>query len=60
MTNIINSKLATMWKYQNITEFFAKDWAPNWFEKVFVIKNLKICPWTYVIEGLNEEKIVGV
>ena len=30
---------------------------PNWSEEVFVIKNT--VPWTYVINDLNEEEIVG-
>ena len=29
----------------------------NWSEEVFVIKNT--VPWTYVINDLNEEEIVG-
>ena len=34
-------------KYKNI---FAKGYAPNWSEEVFVIKKVKnIIPWTYVI-----------
>ena len=44
-------------KYKNI---FAKGYAPNWSEEVFVIKKVKnTAPWTYVINDLNEEEIVG-
>ena len=44
-------------KYKNI---FAKGYVPNWSEEVFMIKNVKnIVPWTYVINNLNEEEIVG-
>ena len=43
-------------KYKNI---FAKGCTPNWFEEVFVIKNIKnTVPWTYVANSLNEEEIV--
>ena len=44
-------------KYKNI---FAKGYTPNWSEEVFVIKNVKNkVPWTYVINNLNGEKIIG-
>ena len=43
-------------KYKNI---FAEGYTPNWSE-VFVIKNVKnTVLWTYVIEDLNSEEIVG-
>ena len=44
-------------KYKNI---FAKRYAPNWSEEVFVIKKVKnTVPWTYVINDLNGEEIIG-
>ena len=44
-------------KYKNI---FAKGYAPNWSEEVFVIKKIKnAVPWTYVINYLNGEEIMG-
>ena len=44
-------------KYKNN---FAKGHAPNWSEQVFVIKKIKNkVPWTYVINDLNGEEIVG-
>ena len=44
-------------KYKNI---FAKGYAPNWFEEVFVIKKIKnTVRWTYVIDDLNGEEITG-
>ena len=44
-------------KYKNI---FAKGYMPNWSEEVFVIKKVKnTVPWTYVINDLNSEEIVG-
>ena len=43
-------------KYKNI---FAKGYAPNWSEEVFVISKIKkTVPWT-VINDLNVEEIVG-
>ena len=44
-------------KYKNI---FAKVYTPNWSEEIFVIKESKnTVPWTYVINGLNNEEIIG-
>ena len=44
-------------KYKNI---FAKGYMPNWSDEIFVIKKYKnIVPWTYVINDLNGEEIVG-
>ena len=39
---------------------FAKGYTPNWFEEVFVIKEVKnTVPWRYVISDLNGEEIIG-
>ena len=39
---------------------FAKGYTPNWSEEVFVIKRVKnIVPWTYVINDLNGDEIIG-
>ena len=44
-------------KHKNI---FAKGYLPNWSEEVFVIKKVKnTVPWTYVINDLNGEEIIG-
>ena len=44
-------------KYKNI---FAKGYTPNWSEEVFVIKKVKnTVPWTYVINDLNSDEIIG-
>ena len=33
---------------------------PNWSEEVFVIKKVKnTVPWTYVIDDLNGEEVIG-
>ena len=40
-------------KYKNA---FAKGYAPNWSEEIFVIKQIKnMVPWTYVLSDLNGE-----
>ena len=39
---------------------FAKRYAPNWAEEVFVVSGIKnTAPWTYVISELNGELITG-
>ena len=39
---------------------FAKGYTPNWFEEIFMIKKVKkIVSWTYVINDLNGEEIIG-
>ena len=44
-------------KYKNI---FAKRYMPNWSEEVFIIKKVKnTVSWTYVINDLNGEEIIG-
>ena len=44
-------------KYKNI---FAKGYTPNWSEEVLVIKKVKNkVPWTYIINDLNGEEIIG-
>ena len=45
-------------KYKNV---FAKEYTPNWSEKVFVGKKIKknTVSWTYVISDLNGQEIVG-
>ena len=44
-------------KYKNI---FAKGYAPNWSEAVFLTSKVKkTAPWTYVINDLNGEEVIG-
>ena len=44
-------------KYKNI---FGKRYMPNWSEEIFIIKKIKnTVPWTYVLNDLNGEKIIG-
>ena len=44
-------------KYKSI---FAKGYTPNWSEELFVIKEIKnTVPYTYIINDLNGEQIIG-
>ena len=44
-------------KYKNI---FAKGYTPNWSEELFLSKEIRnTVPWTYVINDLNDEEIIG-
>ena len=44
-------------KYKNI---FSKGYTPNWPEEVFVVSKIKnTVPWTYVINDLDGEEIIG-
>ena len=44
-------------KYKNI---FVKGYMPNRSEEIFVISKIKnIVPWTYVVNDLNGEEIIG-
>ena len=44
-------------KYKNI---FAKGYTPNWSEEAFAIKKVKnTVPWTYVINDLTGDEIIG-
>ena len=44
-------------KYKSI---FGKGYTPNWSEEIFVVSKIKkTVPWTYVINDLNGEEIIG-
>ena len=44
-------------KHKNI---FAKGYAPNWSEEIFIVSKIKnTVPWTYVISDMNDEEIIG-
>ena len=44
-------------KYKNS---FAKGYMQNWSEEIFIIKKIKnIVPWTYVLNDLNGEEVIG-
>ena len=39
---------------------FAKGYTPNWSEEIFVVSKIKnTVPWTYIINDLNGEEIIG-
>ena len=43
-----------------ISKYKNKGYMPNWSEEIFVIKKVKnTVPWTYVINDLNGEEIIG-
>ena len=44
-------------KYKNI---FSKGYMPNWSEEIFVFSKIKnTVPWTYLLNDLNDEEIIG-
>ena len=44
-------------KYKNI---FAKGYMPNWSGEVFISSKIKnTVPWTYIINDVNGEEIIG-
>ena len=44
-------------KYKTI---FAKGYTPNWSAEIFMINRIKnTVPWTYVINDINGEEIIG-
>ena len=47
-------------RISNYKNIFAKGYIPNWSEEVFIISKIKnTVPWTYVINDLNGEEIIG-
>ena len=47
-------------RISNYKNMFAKGYVPNWSEEVFVVNKIKnTVPWTYEINDLNGEEIVG-
>ena len=56
----INLKLVITSEYQDTANIFAKAYTPNCSEELFVIKEVKnTVQWTYVINDLNGEEIIG-
>ena len=46
--------------FQSSKIYFAKVYAPNWSEEIFIVKKIKnTVPWTYEINDLNGDEIVG-
>ena len=53
-------KIGDIFRISKCKNIFAYGYTPNWFEEVFVIKNVKnAVPWACVINGLNGEETVG-
>ena len=49
-----------MLEFQNIKNIFAKGYAPNWSEEVFLVSGIKnTVPRTYLVSDLNGETITG-
>ena len=49
-----------MLEFLSTTNIFAKGYAPNWSEEIFVIKKVKnTVPWIYVFNDLNSEENIG-
>ena len=54
----LNTKLILI--ISNYKNIFAKGYAPNWSEEVFLINKIKnTAPWTYIINDLKGEEIIG-
>ena len=44
-------------KWKNV---FAKGYTPNWSKEIFIVSKIKnTVPWTYEIDDLNGERIIG-
>ena len=49
-------KISNHVRISKYKQCFAKGYAPNWLEEVFIISKIKnTVRWTYVINGLNGE-----
>ena len=58
---ILNFKIGDTVRISKYKNIFAKGYVPNWSEEDFVIKEVKNTGlWTYVINDLNGEEIVGM
>ena len=58
---ILNFKIGDTVRISKYKNIFAKGYVPNWSEEVFVIEEVKnTVLWTYVINDLNGEEIVGM
>ena len=56
----INNKVGDRVRISKYKNIFAKGYMPNWSEEVFIIKKVKnTIPWTYAINDLNGEEIIG-
>ena len=59
---LIKNLMIMILNFENIKiqHIFAKGYTPNWSEENFLIRKIKnTVPWTYVINDLNGEEIIG-
>ena len=57
---ILNSRVGDHVRISKYKNIFAKEYTPNSSEEVFVIKKVEnAAPWTYVINDLNGDEIIG-
>ena len=55
-----NNKIGDHVRISKYKTIFAKGCNPNWFKEIFVIKKVRnTILWTYVINDLNGEQIIG-
>ena len=63
MIKILNLKLELCENHVRISKYkiiFTKGYMPKWSGEIFIIKKIKnTVPWTYVINDLNGEEIIG-
>ena len=61
MTKILNLMLAIVSEFLNTKIFLLKDTHQIGLKKFFVVSKIKnTVPWTYVINDLNGEEIIGI
>ena len=57
---ILNLKLVVVQESLSTKIFFAKGYVPSWSEEVFIVNEIKnTVPWTYAINDLNGENVIG-
>ena len=57
---ILKFKVGSYVRISKSKNIFAKGYMPNWWEEIFVIKKVKnTIPWTYAINDLNADEIIG-
>ena len=57
---IQNFKVGDYVRISKYTNIFAKGYMSNWSEEVFIISKIKsTVPWTYAINDLYKEEIIG-
>ena len=59
MIEILHLKLVIMFEFLNTKIFFLKDIHQIGLKNFLISVKLKIIPWTYVINELNGEEIIG-